>query len=110
MNPDVTAYIQNTPEDQQGILKELRALIFTIVPNVNEQYKWSRPVYELEKDFCYIKTTKKHVTLGFFDFEKIKTNAELLEGTGKDMRHIKLNSPAQIKEYQVDKMIAESIL
>lgn len=107
MNTEVTTYIQNSAEDQIVILNELRDLIFSIVPKVEEQFKWSRPVYKLEKDFCYIKTTKKHVTFGFFEFEKIKTNSKLLEGTGKQMRHIKINEASQVVAFRLDKMIEE---
>lgn len=107
MNSEVTNYIQNSAEEQVGILKDLRALVFSVVPNVNEQFKWGRPVYGLEKDFCYLATTKKHVTFGFFKFEKVITNKNLIEGTGKDMRHIKINKASQIVEYQLSKMIEE---
>ena len=107
MNKDVTKYIESASEQHQEILKELRKLIFSIEPNANEQYKWSRPVYGLEKDFCYFKTTKKHFTLGFFEFDKISTNKNLIEGTGNSMRHIKLNSVSDIKDLQIKKMIKE---
>ena len=96
MNTEVSSFIHNSPDHQKEILEALRSLIFSTVPNVNEQYKWSRPVYVLEKDFCYLKTTKKHVTLGFFEFDKIKTNNHLIEGTGKSMRHIKVSD---LKKY-----------
>jgi len=107
MNKEVTTYIENAEESQQKILADLRKLILSVDPNTNEQYKWSRPVYSIEKDFCYLKTTKKHVTLGFFEFDKISTNKHLIEGTGKSMRHVKLSSVNEIKEFQIKKMLNE---
>jgi len=107
MHPEVKAYIENSTESHQAILTELRKLIFSIAPKVEEQYKWSRPVYALEKDFCYLKTTKKQVTFGFFEFAKIKTNQHLIEGTGKSMRHVKLSKVEDIKAFQVSEMIKE---
>lgn len=107
MNKEVTTYIESAAENHQPILAELRKLILSTAPNAKEQFKWSRPVYGLEKDFCYIKTTKKQVTLGFFEFDKIKTNKKLIEGTGKSMRHIKLNKRAEIKEFRIKEMIKE---
>ncbi|MDF1698311.1 MAG: DUF1801 domain-containing protein [Saprospiraceae bacterium] len=110
MNSEVSTYIeQSTPEHQQ-ILTALRSLIFSVAPNAQEQYKWSRPVYGLEKDFCYLKTTKKHVTIGFFDFAKIKTNSQKIEGTGKAMRHVKINAVNEIEEFQIQKMIKEVLV
>ena len=107
MNQEVTKYIKASTESHQEILTELRKLIFSIAPNTTEQFKWSRPVYGMDKDFCYFKTTKKHVTFGFFEFNKIKTNKHLIEGTGKSMRHVKLSDVSEIKDLQIKEMIEE---
>ena len=109
-NKDVSSYIDDAAAEQVALLKELRKLIFATVPEVLEQYKWSRPVYALEKDFCYIKTAKNHVSFGFFEFDKIQTNKNKIEGTGKSMRHIKLNNIKQIDELQVGQMIKEVLV
>jgi len=107
MNLEVTGFIEAAPSMQQPILSALRKLILAQSPDVEEQFKWSRPVYALEKDFCYLKSTKKSVTLGFFEFDKIKTNNHLIEGTGKSMRHIKINSLDDIENSKVESMIKE---
>ncbi len=107
MNQEVTTYIENSTENHKATLTALRKLVLSIAPNVNEQFKWSRPVYAFEKDFCYLKTTKKHVTLGFFEFDKIKTNTQLIEGTGKSMRHIKISEVKDISDFQLKEMIEE---
>ena len=107
MNKDVTAYIENSVEHHKEILKALRSLIMTTAPDSEEQFKWGRPVYALGKDFCYLKTTKKHVTLGFFEFDKITTNKQLIEGSGKSMRHVKLGEVKEIEEFQISDMIKE---
>lgn len=109
MNEQVTQYIAAADEKHQPILQNLRKLILEVIKNVNEEFKWSRPVYAITKDFCYLKTTKKHVTLGFFEFEKIQTNKHLLEGTGKSMRHIKLSNLQELAELEITKMLQEAI-
>jgi hypothetical protein len=68
------------------------------VPGLIENYKWSRPVFSTTSDFAYFKTAKNYLTFGFFQFHKIKTRAEILEGSGKDMRHIKFKALGEIKE------------
>ncbi|SIQ32793.1 DUF1801 domain-containing protein [Maribacter ulvicola] len=107
MIEEVNGYIENSTDNNKEVLNVLRALIYELVPSVNEQYKWSRPVYATEKDFCYLKTTKKAVTLGFFEFGKIKTNCHLIEGTGKTMRHIKIKNVEEIEKFDINKMIKE---
>jgi len=54
MNKEVTTYIEKSTESHKQILIELRKLIFSIVPKATEQFKWSRPVCALDKDFCYL--------------------------------------------------------
>lgn len=104
----VDQYIEAAPENQKQILYALRNLIFEVVPNVKEDFKWSQPVYALEKNFAYLKSNKQHVNLGFFSFDKIEDSNGLLEGTGKSMRHIKISSMSDINADVLKKMIAQS--
>lgn len=96
MNKEVTTYIANAPEDQQKILKIIRKIIHESGSAIEEDFKWGRPVFRLKKDFAYLKTAKGYVTLGFFDYHKLIDADELLEGTGKDMRHIKIRKVSDI--------------
>lgn len=104
MNQQVTEYIENAPPEQKEIMERVRSIIHENIEDVVENYKWSRPIFSLNHDFAYLKNAKKHVTLGFFSFEKINDKYNQLEGTGKDMRHIKLKTmddvdPALLKEW-----------
>ena len=96
MNEQVTAFINEAPPEQQQILQTLRKLLHESVDGVQEEFKWSRPVFKKQKDFAYFKTAKGYVTLGFFNFQKLSDPGNLLEGTGKDMRHIKIKKAADI--------------
>ncbi|MDO6391232.1 DUF1801 domain-containing protein [Pontibacter sp. BT731] len=95
MHPQVTDYI-NTSEKHKETLEALRQLVHNTVPGVTEEFKWSRPVFRANKDFVYLKTAKTYVTLGFFQAEKLNDPNNLLEGTGKDMRHIKIKNVQDI--------------
>jgi len=96
LNEQVSAYITEAPAEQKAIMETLRQLIHDTVPQVVENFKWSRPVFSTNKDFAYLKTAKGYVTLGFFQFGKLNDPKNLLEGTGKDMRHIKIKKGADI--------------
>jgi hypothetical protein len=96
MNEHVTNYIEEASDEQKVIMKKIRQLIKKAVPSVEENFKWGRPIFTATKDFAYLKTAKAYVTLGFFNFEKIKNDLHLLEGTGKDMRHIKIKKASDI--------------
>ncbi len=90
MNEQVTEYIDQAPDDQKEIMRAVRKILHAAVENVQEEYKWSRPVFKKGKDFAYLKTAKTYVSLGFNSFQKLDDPDNLLEGTGKDMRHIKI--------------------
>ena len=67
-------------------------LIRSVAPDAIEELKWSRPCYSNAKGlFCYLHTTQSYATLGFQKGAAIDDPEGLLEGTGKDMRHIKFN-------------------
>ncbi len=59
-NIEVTTYIANAPEPQKSILNALRVLIFDVVPDAIEEYKWNRPVYKHKKDFAYLLANKNN--------------------------------------------------
>ncbi|MFT2007514.1 DUF1801 domain-containing protein [Pontibacter sp. 13R65] len=96
MNPQVTEYINSASAEQKEMMEVLRQLIQESVAGVTEEFKWSRPVFRTSKDFTYFKTTKAYLTLGFFDFTKLNDKHNKLQGTGKDMRHIKLKKMSDI--------------
>ncbi|MCX2738748.1 DUF1801 domain-containing protein [Pontibacter anaerobius] len=95
MNQQVTDYIEKAGE-QKEIMQAIRQLIHETVPHATEEFKWGRPVFRSQKDFAYLKSAKAYVSLGFFDYHKLSDTHNLLQGTGKDMRHVKLKSMADL--------------
>lgn len=92
MDPEVTAFIENSTGEQSAIMQQLLDLIVKSVPGVKGSIKWGRPVFTAKKDIIYLKPAKTYVTLGFFEAQKLGADAEKLEGTGKQMRHLKIRS------------------
>ena len=96
----VSEYINSLQEDKKEIVKALRSIILSVDPNLNESLKWKQPVYSKKGDICYIFPTGGHANLGFYRALELKDPKKLLEGTGKNMRHIKIKSMKDIdKEY-----------
>lgn len=107
MNEKITAYISESPEEQRLIMEKIREIIQQEVPSVVENFKWSRPVFSTDTDFAYFKTTKSYLTFGFFKFEKLDDDTHLLEGTGKDMRHIKIKKLDDLQPEIIRKWISQ---
>ncbi len=97
MNEEVARYIAEAPLDQGETMEAIRKIIHREVPSVVENFKWGRPVFSTDSDFAYFKTTKSYLIFGVFKFDRIRTHRELLEGTGQDMRHIKIRKPGDLQ-------------
>jgi hypothetical protein len=97
-NPEVSEFINKAPDRQKEIMQKLRWLIHDSGAGVREEFKWSRPVFKAQNDIAYFKNAKAYVTLGFFNFLKLHDPDNRLEGTGKDMRHVKIKSMEDIDE------------
>ena len=89
-NPNITAYIGKATEEQIVVLEKVRQLVHSSVKNVGEEIKWGFPVFNNGKDFAYLRFAKKHITLGFYNIDKLKDPNHLLEGQGNTLKHIKL--------------------
>src|SRR5690554_37311 len=94
----VTGYINQASDEQRRIMETVRDLLHDSIKGIKEEIKWSRPVFNNGTDLVYFKTAKSYVTVGFFNYNKLSDPDSLLEGTGKDMRHIKIR-----KHEEVDK-------
>ena len=105
---EVEAYIAKAKTPFKEIMIQLRNLIAKTAPEAIENFKWGQPVYSTEKDFCYLKLNKQHVNIGFFNFEKLDDPENLLEGSGKMMRHIKIRKLSDIQAEVLSQMIAQS--
>lgn len=85
------AWFEEAPEEHRLVLMQLRSLILNTGVGIKESIKWNRPCYETEKGlFCYLYPTKRYVNLGFQKGASLVDEEGLLEGSGKDMRHIKI--------------------
>jgi hypothetical protein len=94
----VTDYINAPGGEATSIMKQVRKLVHQVFPGVKEDFKWGRPVFSAKKDFAYLKAAKGYISLGFFNVETLAADVHLLEGTGKDMRHIKIRKFVDLDE------------
>lgn len=98
LNQKVTDYIDKASIEQVEILESLRKLIHQSASGVSEEIKWGFPVFCKTKDFAYLRFAKKHITLGFYNIDKIKDPDNLLEGSGNTLKHIKIKDKKDIDE------------
>jgi hypothetical protein len=64
MNRLVDEYIESLPDEKREIAEQLREMILTIIPNVQEKLSFKIPFYHYHGMFCYLKQVKDGIDLG----------------------------------------------
>ena len=87
------------------IAERLRALIIEVYPEVVE-VPWPKQKIvgygvgpkKMSENFCYIGAFKAHVNLGFYYGADLPDPQGLLEGTGINLRHIKVKNNEEVDQ------------
>ena len=81
------------------VARALRGFVKRIVPSRKETVNaWGVPTFEAPDPFCFYMAGKNHVTFGFHFGTSLKDPDSLLEGTGKNIRHVKLRTVADLEQ------------
>ncbi len=84
-------YMKDENPELGKVARALRSFVKGIVPGVKETVNaWGIPTFEAPDPFCFYMAGKNHVTFGFHFGTSLKDPESLLEGTGKNIRHVKL--------------------
>ncbi|HEY4127785.1 MAG TPA: YdeI/OmpD-associated family protein [Gammaproteobacteria bacterium] len=65
-DPRVDAYIANSPDFAQPILKHIRKLVHQADPEIEETLKWRMPTFTHDGIVCGMAAFKQHCALGFW--------------------------------------------
>jgi hypothetical protein len=81
------------------VARALRSFVKGIVPGVKETVNsWGIPTFEKKAPFCFYMVGKNHVTFGFHFGTSLPDPKGLLEGTGENIRHVKLPKVEDLKQ------------
>jgi hypothetical protein len=105
----VTAIQPQDPE-LQAIVRGLRELVQEVVPEVTETVNpWGIPTFELKGPLCHVMTATKHISFGFQRGTSLDDPNGLLEGTGKNMRHVKLRNVKDLHREGLRELIENAV-
>lgn len=96
-------------EGQFKILQKLREIVFKTYPKTNERIMYGGIMFSLIEDFGGIFLSKNHISFEFGKGYVMKDPKNLLEGTGKFRRHLKIKSIEDIKNKDVDLYIKQIV-
>jgi len=92
---DVDSYIANSGREARPTLKELREIIKSTIPKVEEGISWGVPFYKYHGELAGFAAYKNHVSFGFGAAVLQSKDREMLEKkgyiTGKGTMQIKFD-------------------
>ena len=107
----IDAYVQQRNPGLEEVVAAVRRLVKKTVPSAAEAVNpWGVPVFEVNGTVCFLMVGKQHVTLGFAQGTSLPDPAGLLEGTGKNLRHVKLKTADQVSNPHLENLIIEAVV
>src|SRR6267143_812754 len=104
---DVDAYVSKVNPELRRQFQKLRLIIKKALPDVSEAVKWGVPFYSLNGvGVAAIADYSRHVNLSLLKGAEV--SSDMLEGTGKGMRHITVKTLAEIKETEITRLVKEA--
>ena len=102
----IDAYVAGKDEELGRLATALRSLMKKTVPGIKESVNpWKIPTFESNGPMCFFSIGKHHVTFGFLRGTSLPDPAKLLEGTGKNLRHVKLHAMEDLRKPALKKLI-----
>jgi hypothetical protein len=103
MDVQVTGYIDKQQSPQKEILQKVRRIFQKTLPNCEEKMRWGVATYAGGK--FYLAAMKNRVHVGFAITGLNKEEVSCFEGSGKTMRHIKIQTIEDIDKITLEKLI-----
>lgn len=107
----VDNYIEELPQWSKEICEKLRAIVLSVSPQIQEDWKWNHPNYYCNGMVCGIWAFKEHVTFVFFQGALIDDHYSVLSSHPDNLhnRHIKYSDVSQINEEILRNYLLQSI-
>ncbi|MFN0086302.1 MAG: DUF1801 domain-containing protein [Blastocatellia bacterium] len=94
-------YLENVQPEHHALIQELDSLVRKAAPDLVLSLKWRNLTYHNKRNACSIINHKRYVNLQVWGGVNIEDPKSLLQGTGKDMRHIRFAVGAKFNRFAV---------
>ncbi len=99
-------YVHDENAALRQIVRALRSFVKRTIPGMKETVNaWGIPTFEARDPFCFYMVGKNHVTFGFHFGTSLEDPEGLLEGTGKNIRHVKLRAVEDLEQKGLKKLV-----
>lgn len=108
-DPAVDAYVESRRGPLGETIARLVRAVRAAVPAHDEVVVHGAPWFCVQGEpFCYVVGYSKHVNLGFCEGVLLDDPDGLLEGTGKQMRHVKLSPSREFPGEKLARLVSQS--
>jgi hypothetical protein len=102
-------YVKDENPELRKIVRGLKNLVKGAVPGTRETVNaWGIPTFEANDPFCFYMVGKNHVTCGFHYGTSLEDPEGLLEGTGKNIRHVKFRSLEELEQKGLKQLVQDA--
>lgn len=111
MEAKIKEFLESLPPAKRKLVMRVRGVVLKTDPSIKEAVKWGNLTFTSNGNIAFIYTyhTKDYINLGFFKGTELSDPGGLLEGTGKAMRHTKIQEEEDINEGQISQWIKQAI-
>lgn len=111
MSPLVDSYIGSLSDTQQAIAENVRRLLFSLVPEIQEKLSFKIPFYHYFGMFCYINAIPNGIDVGFCRGKDLTDEFPSLELKGRAIvATVSLHAVEDIKHKAVREIIIAAAL
>lgn len=93
----VDAWLRGQGKEFRDLCSAARATIAEALPGARESIKWGYPTWVGKGNIVAIAPHTDHVNLQFYRGTRLPDPTGALDGTGKELRHVKLWSAKDLK-------------
>jgi len=102
-----TMYMKDENPAMRRVVAGVKKALKELVPGTKEIVNaWGVPTFVAQNPFALYMVGKKHVTFGFLLATSLPDPEGLLEGAGKNIRHVKLRSVEDLEKEGLRELIA----
>ena len=106
MNRLVDEYIESLPDDKREIAEQLREMILTLIPHVQEKLSFKIPFYHYHGMFCYINEVKDGIDLGLCrGKDLVDVLPQLEQGKRVMVASVIIRSKKEIQTKQIEEVL-----
>lgn len=112
MSHQFEAMLATATPEVAALARQARALIQDVMPTVVEVVWVSQRISgygvgpkKMSEQYCYIAPFKNRINLGFYYGADLPDPQKLLEGTGQNLRHVKISRPEQLADPAVHDLV-----